>query len=190
MVRACGISGIPSTALVHQGTLHFLGSTCATDCERATLINAGSPLSSRQNHFGRRRRKKKSHLWSRNSLPIRPCYLQSLSSRDHREFSSFSGRHISKCCWKASRKSGLTSCNALCSFHHSEPFSVSHPPPPLQNSERCVCVWGGTEEDRRVGEEEEDDSFEIKKNGFQALQLCCLKEPAVSDLHLSAAESR
>lgn len=53
-----------------------------------------------------------------------------------------------------------------------------------------MCVCGGAEEDRRVGEEEEDDSFEMKKNGFQALQLCCLKELAVSDLHLSTAESR
>lgn len=54
----------------------------------------------------------------------------------------------------------------------------------------CVCVGGETEEDRRVGEEEEeeDNSFEIKKNGFHALQLCCLKELAVSDLHLSTAE--
>lgn len=34
-------------------------------------------------------------------------------------------RHVLKCCWKASCKSGLTSCNAPCCFHHSEPFSVS-----------------------------------------------------------------
>lgn len=29
-------------------------------------------------------------------------------------------RHILKWCWKACRKSGPTSCNAACCFHHSE----------------------------------------------------------------------
>lgn len=69
---------------------------------------------------------------------------------------------------------------------------MSPPLPPLspQNSERC---GGEIEEDRRKEsegeEEEEESSFEIKENDFHALQLCCLKELTVSDLHLSTAES-